>query len=179
MGGATAQLITMQLLRGQECHLLPPDVSVRCVALGSPPVFRPELDLSQDIVNMINIYVNSKDVVPRLSLGSVANLMAMVREVDRLGLTLEEQVGVVMGWQGKTVEKNRLRVVEVVKSIKQEQYPYLEHPGQVMMLTRGGEGVEVSRIMVERMVTSIEIDEMMITDHLYTKYQEVFSKDIV
>ena len=70
MGGATAQLVTMQLLCSQEYQHLLQGLPVRCVALGSPPVFRSEQDLSPDILENINIYLNSQDVVPSLSIGA-------------------------------------------------------------------------------------------------------------
>ena len=180
MGGATAQLVTMQLLCSQEYQHLLQGLPVRCVALGSPPVFRPEKVLSADILNNINIYVNSQDVVPSLSIGSVAHLMVSLREVDRLRLTLEEQVGVLMDREGTSEEKNRIK--NAVLSVKQDVYPYLQHPGQVMMMTSRGERVEVKRMMVEkmeRMVTSLEMDERMIADHLYTNYKEIFNKDVL
>ena len=180
MGGATAALVTMQLLCSQEYQYLLQGHSVRCVALGSPPVFRPENNLSTDILNNINIYVNSQDVVPSLSIGSVAHLIVSLREVDRLGLTLEEQVGVLMNREGTSEDKNRIK--KAVESVKQDEYPYLHHPGQVMMMTSRGERVEINIMMVEkmeRMVTSLEMDERMIADHLYTNYKEIFSKDVL
>ena len=170
MGGATAALVTMQLL--QYHHL----DSVRCIALGSPPVFRAkDGQIDRNIVENTNIYVNSQDVVPSLSFGSVVNLMAMLRMVDRLGMSLEEKVGVLMGSDGALANTKKIR--SCVKDVKQDKFPFLHHPGEVIKMTGGGDQVKLERMTVprvERMVSSIRIDETMITDHLYTKYEDIF-----
>ena len=177
MGGATAQLVTMQMLSSQEYQHV---VSIRCVALGSPPVFRTENDIPPNIHGNINIYVNGQDVVPSLSIGSVANLMASLREVDSLGLTMEEKVGVVIGTDGSSEIKKEIK--NVMDGVKQDKFPYLQHPGEVIMMTSKGTNVTVMKKMVmkvERMVISLIIDEAMITDHLYANYKEMFSKEVV
>ena len=82
MGGSVAVMITLELLRSTRYPVLPPGITARCVALGSAPVYRTEGDLSAQYLEKIDVYVNDKDVVPRLSLGSVAKLLAMLREVE-------------------------------------------------------------------------------------------------
>ena len=135
--------------------------------------------IDRSIVENVNIYVNSQDVVPSLSFGSVANLMVMLRMVDMLGLSLEEKVGVLMGSDGALTNTKNIR--DAIKDVKQDKHPLLQHPGEVIRMTGGGNQLELEKMTmpsVERMVTSIKIDEAMITDHLYTKYEDIFSTQI-
>ena len=69
----------------------------KCVALAPPPVYRPRsrssgVSVPKDIQEAINIYINNQDCVPRMSLASIAKLLAMIRVVDALPLTAYEQV---------------------------------------------------------------------------------------
>ena len=181
MGGSVAVMITMELLRSARYPVLPPGISARCVALGSAPVYRTEGACSAIFLDRISVYVNDKDVVPRLSLGSVAKLLAMLREVDGLGLSLDEQLGVVMWREDDATVMNRERVSRAVKEVRQDRFCYLWHPGQVTLLTNKGEGVEV-RLEGEEgardIAANMEISETMITDHIHTKYKDTFAKDI-
>merc|ERR1712013_96463 len=97
--------------------------------------------LSDDCLEKITVYVNDKDVVPRLSLGSVAKLLAMLREVDSVGLSTDEQFGVVM-WREDSV-MSRERVIRAVKEVRQDRFLYLQHPAQVIHLVNRGNTVEV------------------------------------
>ena len=181
MGGSVAAMITLELLRSTRYSLLPPGITARCVALGSAPVYRTEGELSQEYLEKIDVYVNAKDVVPRLSLGSVAKLLAMIREVDGLGLSWDEQLGVVMWREEDAAVMNRERVRRAVRGVRQDRFCYLQHPGQVTRLSNKGgrvevrgEGVEGARDIAENM----EISETMITDHLPPAYKDAFSKEI-
>ena len=76
---------------------------------------------------------------------------------------------------------NRERVSTAVKGVRQDRFCYLHHPGQVTHLFSRdgrvevrGEGVEGARDMADNM----EISETMITDHIHTVYNGVFTKDI-
>ena len=67
MGGSVAMMITMELLRNDSSMVLPPGVSVRCVALGPAPVYRTEGEIPRIFREYIHIYTNDRDVVPRQS----------------------------------------------------------------------------------------------------------------
>jgi len=67
MGGSVAMMITMELLRNDSSMVLPPGVSVRCVALGPAPVYRTEGEIPRIFREHIHIYTNDRDVVPRQS----------------------------------------------------------------------------------------------------------------
>jgi len=181
MGGSVAVMITLELLRTNRYSILPPGISVRCVALGSAPVYRTEGDLAMQYLEKIHIYINDKDVVPRLSLGSVAKLLAMLREVDGLGLSLDEQLGLVMWREDEATVLNRERVSRAVKEVQQNRFPYLEHPGQLTMLTSRGSSVEVKGESVEGardIAANMEIHETMITDHIHTVYRNTLNKSV-
>ena len=178
MGGSVAVMITMELLR-TNAEVLPPGVGVRCVALGSAPVYRADNTLSGDCLEKITVYVNDKDVVPRLSLGSVAKLLAMLREVDSLGLSTDEQFGVVMWREDSGLYRER--VVKAVKEVRQDRFLYLQHPGQVIQLVNRGNTVEVKvegEEEAKEVAANIEISETMISDHLHTVYKDTFAKRI-
>ena len=88
LGGGTAVLITLDLLLGGHAYLLPFRTAVFCIALALPPVYRSQSELQAHISNAIEVYINNSDCVPRLSLGSIANLLASMRVIDDMGLTL-------------------------------------------------------------------------------------------
>ena len=86
LGAGTAQLITMDLLNQRPIFAKNPDIS--CVALAPPPIFRPtRRKVSSKFSNAIDIYINSQDCVPRMSLASMAKLLAMVRAVDAIEMS--------------------------------------------------------------------------------------------
>ena len=123
LGAGTAELLTMDLLEGQAKRLLPPRTSVRCIALAPPPVFRAgEQPLSSSVQDAIEIYVNNSDIVPRLSLASVAHLLACLRAVDTLKLPLATQFSILTGEDGELLDG----VVKAVRGATQDTFPYLE-----------------------------------------------------
>ena len=92
LGAGTAELITILLLTPED--LIPDTTKVQCIALAPPPVFRSPNGLPTKISSAIKIYVNNCDCVPRLSLGSVARIMAEVNAVDDLGLSFNQQLAI-------------------------------------------------------------------------------------
>ena len=181
MGGSVAAMITLELLHGNRYPVLPPGISVRCVALGSAPVYRTEADLSAQYLDKIDVYINDRDCIPRLSLGSIAKLLAMLREVDGLGLSMDAQLGVVMWREDEATVLNRERVRRALKEVRQDRFLYLQHPGHVTQLNNKGRNVEVKHVGmdgVRDIAANFEIHETMITDHLHTVYRKAFSKNI-
>ena len=83
------------------------DIQVHCVALAPPPVFRPGggQGLSTRVVDAIEIYINNCDIVPRLSLASIAHLLACLRAVDELKLSLGTQFDILIGEPGPQFPK--------------------------------------------------------------------------
>ena len=178
LGAGAAELITMKLI--SEPDTIPDIKNVRCVALAPPPVYQSDKSLPYEIVEAIDIFVNNFDCVPRLSLASVARLLAMVRAVDELGLTVGEQLKVL------TEREEAADIMENVKTAvieaKQDQFPLLEHPGNVFHIMKSSDEEDLnddgekqliylskSRIFTE----SILLLENMIDDHLHGSYEKV------
>merc|ERR1712178_549504 len=93
LGAGTAELITMKLLSSPQ--LLARDTRIQCIALAPPPVYRSTKPLPHTVTSSIQIYINNFDCVPSLSLSSVAKLLATVRAVDQLGLSLTDQLSII------------------------------------------------------------------------------------
>ena len=123
MGGSVSIVITMQLL-GPASSLLPPGVGVRCVALGPAPVFRTlgvRGQVGGEYRDQVHIYISDRDVVPRLSLGSVAQLLRVLRQLDSLGLSLEQQLAVIMWRRDEDSAAIRARVRSIVSAGSQDR----------------------------------------------------------
>lgn len=181
MGGSVAMMITMELIRTDSFSILPPGVNVRCVALGPAPVYRTVGSMPRVFKDSIHIYVNDRDVVPRLSLGSVAKLLMALREIDTLGLTLEEQLAVVMWRRDEDTVTNRARVRSVVSLVCQDRFQFLYHPGTVFRVL-SSESRTSAKVMMDAiedtddMAENLEIFETMVSDHIHTAYRENFNK---
>ena len=82
-------------------------IQVHCIALAPPPVFRPagRQGVSTRVVEAIEIYINNCDIVPRLSLASIAHLLACLRAVDELKLSLGTQFDILIGEPGPQFPK--------------------------------------------------------------------------
>ena len=82
-------------------------IQVHCIALAPPPVFRPggRQGVSARVVDAIEIYINNCDIVPRLSLASIAHLLACLRAVDELKLSLGTQFDILIGEPGPQFPK--------------------------------------------------------------------------
>ena len=93
------------------------------------------------MVDAIEIYINNCDIVPRLSLASIAHLLACLRAVDELKLSLGTQFDILIGEPGPQFPKVGVRpnnylslwnfglcfkVVEAVQGAKQDSFAYLE-----------------------------------------------------
>ena len=160
---------------GQFSHVLPSNTRLSCIALAAPPVYRAEVPLPDKVSKAMVIYVNNFDCVPRLSLGSIARLLVSMRAVDNLGLTLTEQLSILAGRSGdENVQKNSSRLVEAVRSARQDKFPILEHPGTIFH-ARKEAGDKESQILYRsqsRQFTEVLLllDDMVL-DHLHTSYQ--------
>lgn len=179
MGGSVAEMLTLELLEDASHRVVPPGVTVECVALGPAPVYRPRGELPALYRQRVRIYVAHRDVVPRLSLGSVANFLVLLREIDNLGLTLDQQLAIAMWRQDEDTAANRDRVRRVVESVRQDQFDFLHHAGHVVRVFSSGEDivlVEQSEQQAQFLAENLEIFETMINDHLHTSYRFSLNK---
>ena len=179
MGGSVAVMLTLHLLEDHSQEILPPGVEVSCVALGSAPVFRARAGLCPLYKERIRLYFSERDVVPSLSLGSVAKLLVLLRQIDNLGLTLDQQLAIVMWRQDEDTATNRERLKTVASSVQQDQFEFLHHPGLVTRLASYKEDivlVEQTELEAQSLAENLEIFETMITDHLHTSYRLCLNK---
>ena len=171
LGAGTAELITLELLTSN----LLGGREVRCVALAPPPVFRSEHSLPAKISSAIQIYVNKNDLVPRLSLASVAKLLATVTEVDSLGLSLAEQLAVLRDRDTSEVRRNLRTLREIIRTDGQSSPDFPEHPGTVYHIRRSKTDEKkhlVFRSKSKAFSRKIVLTENMITDHCSVGYAE-------
>ena len=87
----------MSVLSGKVDYIDPAKTNVRCIALAPPPVYRSSSKLPKDLKTKIEIFINNNDCVPRLSLGVVAKLLAMMKAVDSLPISKFEQLQLLSG----------------------------------------------------------------------------------
>jgi hypothetical protein len=87
----------LSILSGKVDYIDPATTNVRCIALAPPPVYRSSVKLAKELKHKIEIFINNNDCVPRLSLGVVAKLLAMMKAVDSLPLSKFEQLQLLSG----------------------------------------------------------------------------------
>lgn len=82
LGAGLAQLLTMELELGQARDLLPPDVAVRTIGYGSPPVFTS----NNTIPVLPNIFLvqNNNDGISGASLRNVNDVFLKTSAIDKL-----------------------------------------------------------------------------------------------
>ena len=180
LGGSLAVLTTIKLLTNNKFITLPPDVSVRCVALAPAPVYRSEQEIPAALLDKIHIYVNDKDVIPRLSLGSAAKLLKMLRVVDEMALTDDMQLSIVLDKEDPTgdLELALWEITEAVKKVQQEEVKYMHHLGRVIhLVNKDGDLHMQEKADNEAIVlaSSIEIHDNMVGDHNSDKYLDMFT----
>ena len=170
LGAGTAELITMSLL---SSDLLPGHCQVRCVSLAPPPVFRSQKKVAEKISAAIEIYINNYDCVPRLSLASVSRLLATVREVDSLVLSLAEQLSILADRDNPQVRQNILKLRNIVK-VQRKSFPDLEHPGTIYHIMRSTTDDKKHLVYSSKssaFTSAILLLENMIVDHLHSSYE--------
>ena len=79
MGGGTAVLTTMMIMSRNDYLDQKRKKDLKCVTFGSPPVFRSDKNDNKYERN-INIFINQNDIVPRLSLHTLSNLLSAIRK---------------------------------------------------------------------------------------------------
>jgi len=176
LGAGTAELLTMDFLEGEASKLLPAGTKVHCVALAPPPVFRPGggQGLSTRVVDAIEIYINNCDIVPRLSLASIAHLLACLRAVDELKLSLGTQFDILIGEPGPQFPK----VVEAVQGARQDSFAYLEHPGRIYYLKRNSTKEKLRTVFRQESSSFSEkifLLDNMVLDHIQPSYEEALN----
>ena len=94
LGGGAAELITLELLYGEENEhnrFARNGTKITCYAFGAPPVFISNGVTVPFEVPEIKVFVNQADVVPTLSLATVAKAVAQISALDTLELNFLEK----------------------------------------------------------------------------------------
>lgn len=194
LGAGTAQLATMELILNKPKYL-PRGTKVHCVALAPPPVYRSDTPVPEDISKALDIYINSQDCIPRTCLGSVARLVAMVRAVDKIKMSNYEKLKVIAGMTDNETLRNLAKITQVIVDIRQDRFPFLEHPGQIHYLykyrdlTPGGDDsvawlADKRKVLVvteksQSFTRELILLERMVLDHLQDCYKSVLDKAYV
>jgi len=130
--------------------------------------------LPSKVVNAIEIYINSNDIVPRLSFATLTNLKFMMRAVDDLDLSIKQKFDILF------LDKNMEMVKEAVDRVRQvKKIPSLEHPGRIYHLVRSK--YDSNKFVVGKTRSDIFTDTIclvnrMFRDHFNTAYETVFLK---
>ena len=130
MGAGVALLATMEILSNKTCYI-PKESVVQCIALAPPPIYRSDVPLPEEITSCLHIYINSRDCVPRASLGTITCLVSKLRAIDKLDLTPKEQFNIIVGKKDKDTRTNQERIFTALESVDKEGLKFLEHPGQI------------------------------------------------
>ena len=135
MGAGVALLTTMEILSNKACYI-PEETVVQCIALAPPPIYRSDVPLPEEITSCLHIYINSRDCVPRASLGTITCLFSKLRAIDDLDLTPKEQFDLMRGKKDRDTVANQERICAALESVQQEGLKFLEHPGQINFIYR-------------------------------------------
>nr|XP_040581854.1 uncharacterized protein LOC121130167 isoform X2 [Lepeophtheirus salmonis] len=180
LGGGASELITMELIQQFEKEGKD-DIDIKCIALAPPPVFRSDADIPHKIKNAIKIFINTSDIVPSLSLATVALFISILRQLDNLNLTMENIFYILMGSKNEVTEKNVQNIKEVIQSANQDSFPYLEHPGNIYYFSKTKDGT--NRTFIKNQVSEyfsrkIRLFDGMIVNHLHGNYEVAFDNVI-
>lgn len=185
LGGGVAVLVTMEVLMADEALDSRP---VQCFAYAPPPVFRNLNQVPASVRSQISIVINNHDSIPRTSLGSIARLVTSLRAVDELHLSLMDQIRVVRRAaesrdrghdeeeheqeEEEEVSKLMEKVITAIDSSRQEKFPFLQHPGNVIYLKRQtSKYIAISDDTLTR-PTRLFLLSDMIRDHKRNSYED-------
>ena len=176
LGAGVAVLITLELLIGESKSALPEGTDVRCIALAPPPVYRENKSifsrgLPESISDKIEIFINNHDCIPRMSLGSLTRLLTSMRAVDNLELSVTDQVNILMDKNEELFAK----VVEAIEQSKQDQFPFLQHPGKIFYLKKE-KGDQPAYVVIQEesevFTSRLYLLDDMVKDHRKPSYIE-------
>ena len=177
LGAGTAILITMAILSGNFKQIVDPKhTQIKCIALAPPPVYRSANLKSSKFNENINIFVNGNDCVPRLSLANMAKLLATLRAIDKISISVQDTLKILAGREESEVNANLNQLAETISKVEQKQFPQLQHPGKVFYLRRiNSKEFGVFSTPGEFFSSSLLLFENMALDHLQPYYEEAFA----
>ena len=191
LGAGTVQLMAMEIMSNPKKYLPFSDTKVECVALAPPPVYRSVTPIPKAMKERLHIYINNQDCVPRMSLGSLAVLVVVLRAVDSLPYSNYEIFQILTNASDEEILEKVSKLEKAVKDIHQDRFPFLDHPGTINYLYRAEDmadkdslscdlnGYIVVREEGEWFSKQILLLERMVLDHLQMYYSEALDKAIV
>lgn len=182
LGAGTAILISLGFLDNIYANDFPNVKEVKCIALAPPPVYRTEKPLPAKIQNDIKIFINQNDCVPRLSLANMAKLIAMARAIDdelsNMSLEIKDYLKILAVVDEEKVNDIIKKLSAVTSKVNQDQFPTLDHIGQVYYLTKPKHELGKFQIMNppgQFFSRSLLLFDNMILHHLQPYYEEAFA----
>jgi len=131
LGGGVVNILALQFSEGDAARLLPAGTRVKCVSFAPPPVFTTDdQELLERTKEVVYIYIHNSDIVPRLSLANVAQLLIAHHEVDALQLSPMTKMALLRDHKEEELEK----VSQVVQEARQGEFRRLKHPGKIFYM---------------------------------------------
>ena len=117
LGGGTAELITLDMLYGQNGKKLGlgrRNTKISCVTIGAPPVFSSNHTMVPIEPPEIISIVNKLDVVPTASIGTVGILLEQISDLDSLEFTVAEKSRMLFEYVYRVLERKFCNVTDVI-----------------------------------------------------------------
>jgi len=164
LGAGTAGLMAYHL---KQKH---PEMNMKAYLYGCPPIL--DLEAAVQCRDIFNSFINRDDIIPRLTMGSLYDLKAMIKvclednpqftqkiwQVISAGGNMPKTVSEKMGPSGIDIHK--------IKSLKSEEK--LFPPGRVIYLFNPKE--KTSKDWYGELSDNIVFDEIVLSAHMYTDH---------
>ena len=127
LGAGTSILLTMMYLAFQNGDLddirqdlpnkigdciISRNVCIKCYAFAPPPVFSSPNLLNKYPLDAIEVYINHRDIVPRLSLATFNDMLHVLQRIDMLKLDMKERL------QAAISNHNHPIIINLINMIK-------------------------------------------------------------
>lgn len=129
LGAGTSILLTMMYLAFQsgemdsirndlpnkagECEIKK-GVPIQCYAFAPPPVFSSPNLLNKYPLGAIEVYINDRDIVPRLSLAAFNDMIHALQKIDRLKLDMKERLQAALSDHNHPIIINLINMIKAV-----------------------------------------------------------------
>lgn len=195
LGAGTSILLTMLYLAFQQGELdefaqdmpnkagdciLRKNAKIKCYAFAPPPVFSAQDEHNKSYDDAIEVYVNHRDIVPRLSLATFNDMIHALQKIDSLRLGVKERLKAALSDINNPVILN---VVSMIRSALEDtefarilasndsHFVRLHIPGRIHLLQRKPNkeyrALKKNREFFKRMLLA----EGFFADHLPDQYE--------
>jgi len=177
LGGGVAVLTTLSILSRTDI-IDPENVEVKCIVIAPPPVYHSTKPMDQ-FKKHIQIFINRHDVVPRLSMYTLAKFYEAASIIDELklvDLSTYETIKTLAGWSTVDQQTSQ-KIIEVMDTatVRNNTFIELEHPGQIFYLDHA-EDSEIYGIYQtpKDFFAKMLLGNGMINNHLGEAYKKAF-----